>query len=85
MDLTSLREQIDAVDRELTALFLRRMALSDKIAAVKAAEGLPILQPERERQVLGAVCGQTPEALRPAVARLYGTIFALSRERQEER
>lgn len=85
MDLTNLREQIDAVDRELTALFLRRMALSDEIAAVKAAEGLPILQPERERQVLNAVCGQAPEELRPAVTRLYETIFALSRERQEER
>lgn len=85
MDLTNLREQIDAVDRELTALFLRRMALSDEIAAVKAAKGLSILQPERERQVLNAVCEQAPEELRPAVTRLYETIFALSCERQEER
>lgn len=85
MNLTTLREEMDAVDRELVALFLRRMELSERIAAVKAAEGLSVCQPKRERQVLAAVGEAAPPELRPYVTQLYETILALSRKRQEER
>ena len=85
MNLETLREQIDEIDHDLTALFLRRLAVADEIAAAKAARGLPIFQPERETAVLNAVCAEAPAELRPYLTQFYKTIFALSRQRQGER
>ena len=82
MELSELREEIDRIDAELTALFLRRMAVSGKIAAVKAAQGLPILNAAREAAVLDRVSADAPEDLKDAVRALYTEILRLSREYQ---
>lgn len=85
MNLEALRGQIDEIDRDLTALFLRRLAVANEIAAVKAAQGLPIFQSEREQAVLDTVCAGAPEELRPYLTQFYKTVFDLSRQRQGER
>ena len=51
-DLSSLRIQIDTVDRELLALLNRRAALALEVGEIKRAEGSPVFRPERERQVI---------------------------------
>lgn len=84
MDISALRDQIDAIDRELTALFLKRMAVSAAIGAYKKEQGLPIHVPQREQEIIGTVSHNSPEALAPYVARLYEEIFTLSRAYQEE-
>ena len=48
MELTDLRREMDAIDRELLALFARRMALSGEIAGLKKAAALPVFDPARE-------------------------------------
>ncbi len=40
-DMTTLRAQIDALDRDLIALFARRHALIDRAARIKRAQNLP--------------------------------------------
>ena len=45
MELSEIREKIDAVDDQLLDLFLQRMDLSDEVAAYKNAHHLPILNP----------------------------------------
>ena len=82
MELRELRTEIDTVDRELTALFLRRMEASGQIAEVKAAKGLPILNAAREAEVLDRVSASAPEELREYVRALYTEIMRLSREYQ---
>jgi chorismate mutase/prephenate dehydratase len=52
VDLSSLRTQIDTVDRELLALLNRRAALALEVGEIKRAEGSPVFRPERERQVI---------------------------------
>ena len=77
-ELQDLRREIDAIDRELVELFRRRMDVTAWVGEYKRARGVPVLDQERERQVLqnkGALAG---EALRPAVVTLYQTIMALS-------
>ena len=49
MELSEIREKIDAVDDQLLDLFLQRMDLSDEVAAYKNAHHLPILNKERDR------------------------------------
>ena len=83
MELSELREEINMIDTELTALFLRRMAVSKEIATVKAAQGLPILNAAREAAVLEKVSAAAPEDLKASVRALYTEIMRLSREYQK--
>ncbi len=50
--LLALREQIDAVDRELLALLNRRADLALHVGEIKKKEGSVVFRPEREAQVI---------------------------------
>lgn len=50
--LHALRDRIDQLDDELVALLGRRMFITREIGAVKEAHDIPVLQPERWRQIL---------------------------------
>ena len=65
MELSEIREKIDAVDEQLLDLFLQRMDLSDEVAAYKNAHHLPILNKERERAILAKVTEKSGERERP--------------------
>ena len=54
-DLKSLRERIDAIDRELLALLNRRATVASSIGELKRAEGSPAFRPEREAAVIDAL------------------------------
>lgn len=79
-DIKYLRGQIDTIDKQLVSLFQQRMEVSKAVAAYKIANGVPVLDPERERQVLEAKAAmvEDPE-LKPDVAKLYETIMSMSR------
>lgn len=51
-DLEFARKAIDEVDREMAALFERRMGAVREIAAFKAAHGMPVRDTAREQAVL---------------------------------
>ena len=82
MELKDLREQMDGVDKELLALFTRRMELSGEIAGYKRQHDLPVLDAARERQKLQDVAGQLPEAMQEYGMNLYSLLFELSRSYQ---
>lgn len=50
--LKEARETINRVDSEMARLFEERMDAVRKVAEYKAERGLPVLDPERERQVI---------------------------------
>ena len=83
-ELQDLRREIDAIDRELVELFRRRMDVTARVGAYKRSRGVPVLDQERERQVLQNKGELAGEALRPAVITLYQTIMALSRRQQRD-
>lgn len=83
MELSEIRTKIDAVDDQLLALFLERMALSEEVAAYKQANHLPILNKGREREILAKVTQQAGEKERYAY-HLFTTLFELARSRQAE-
>jgi chorismate mutase/prephenate dehydratase len=51
-DLDALRAEIDALDREIVGLLNRRARLALQIGKTKAQGGRPIIDAEREREVL---------------------------------
>ena len=83
MELSEIREKIDAVDDQLLDLFLRRMDLSEEVAAYKNEHHLPILNKERERAILAKVTERSGEKERYAY-HLFSTLFELARSRQAE-
>ena len=83
MELSEIREKIDAVDDQLLDLFLQRMDLSEEVAAYKNEHHLPILNKERERTILAKVTERSGEKERYAY-HLFSTLFELARSRQAE-
>ena len=53
-ELSDLRVEIQKTDKEMAALFEKRMRLAEGIIQNKKEKGLPILDPEREKQLLQA-------------------------------
>lgn len=79
-DIKYLRGQIDIIDRQMVSLFRQRMEVSKDVAAYKIANGVPVLDPERERQVLEAKAAMVEDPqLKTDVAKLYETIMSMSR------
>lgn len=83
-ELEDLRREIDGIDRQLVELFRQRMDVTRRVGEYKRAQGIPVLDQERERQVLQNKGELAGEGLRPAVITLYQTIMALSRRQQRD-
>ena len=80
--LAGLRRQLDDVDEQMTALLARRLALAGEIGRYKAAQGLPVLDEAREKEVLAQRGDLLPQR-RQQVERLFRLLMAESREEQE--
>lgn len=83
MELTEIRDKIDAIDEDLLKLFLERMALSEEVAAYKNAHHLPITNRQREREILAKVTAAAGAQERSAYY-LFSTLFRLSSAYQAE-
>ena len=83
MELSEIRTKIDAVDDQLLQLFLERMNLAEEVAAYKNEHHLPILNKQREREVLAKITEKAGDKERYAY-HLYSTLFELARSRQAE-
>ena len=84
-DLQETRLALDAVDRQIVALFEKRMTLARDVAEYKIARGMPVLDRSREEQVLQSRCGMLADPYwAPAVRELYEQIMALSRAEQQK-
>lgn len=83
-DLQSIRQELDAVDRELVKLFEQRMTLSRDVARYKLAHDMPVLDRSREAQVLDSRAAMLSDPYwAGAVRTLYETVMALSRAEQD--
>ncbi len=77
-DLTTLRSDIDQLNRELERLLIKRFALVKQVAAHKARTQQPVCDPQREAAILAQLGQRTPE-LQPALQAIFQTIMAQSR------
>ena len=80
MTIENWRDEIDRVDGELLQLLNRRAGLAVKVGAVKTGVGLPLCDPDREREVLARVCNDNDGPLDDqAVVRIFRRIIYESR------
>ena len=82
MDIQELRSQINEIDDQLRGLFLRRMETARQIGNYKRANGLPVMDAARERDILTRVGAGLEPPLDGFTRRLYRTLFDLSRTYQ---
>ena len=84
--LEAARIEIDAVDREIAALFVRRMRAVESVADYKRAHGLPILDAAREEAVIRKnEAFIEDEDLRPYYVEFLNHMMATSRHYQRAR
>ncbi len=82
-DLLELRDEIDAIDSEIVALYEKRMQISQEVAEYKMSIGKPVLDKEREQAKLASVASKVENPfLKHGVTELFEQIMAMSRKRQ---
>lgn len=79
--LLPVRNDIDRIDKQLLQLFIERMQCTERVAEIKRAAGIPVLNTAREQVILDRVRKEAGEFGDSAVA-LYSSIMAISRARQ---
>ena len=82
MGITELRSRIDAIDSQIVALYGQRMDTAAQIGAYKKEKGLPVLDTERERELLNKVGDQAGPENENGVRALFSMLMAQSRSRQ---
>lgn len=83
MDLTDMRNEIDEIDNQLTALLERRMNCSLKVAEIKRSEGLPVYHPGREQSIFEKVKAKS-EKYGDYFVEIYRLLMECSRAVQYE-
>ena len=83
MALEEIRKEIDRIDKQLLALFGQRMACAKKVAEIKAEKGLPVLNPQREEEILARVAREGGE-FGGAARVIFSTLMEVSRACQHE-
>lgn len=82
MELKTLRSEIDSVDRQLIELLEKRMDIAARIAAWKAAAGIPTLDTGREAEKLEAVRALCRPETADLIADVFQDVMAASRTYQ---
>jgi len=84
MDLSDWRQRIDALNLQLLELLNERAQCAQAIAEIKKKKMLPVLDEERERQVLESVVTRNQGPLPDdSVRRIFECIMAEHRRLEE--
>lgn len=84
-DLTTLRGEIDRIDRQIVDLFQQRMDVTEQVGKYKQSVGMAVLDRQREHEVLKAKTDLTDDPrMKTAVTLLYESIMGISRRQQRE-
>lgn len=81
MSLESLRKNIDTIDDQILDLFLKRLKCCEKIADIKIKSNIPILNEEREKEILNHIVAES-ENYSEETKQLFSEIMSISRDIQ---
>ena len=82
MDIQDYRAKIDQVDSELVRLYGERMEITKEIGRYKREHNLPVLDTERERNLLNRVGEMAGEENENGVRALFGFLMSQGRTSQ---
>lgn len=85
MDISDWRTKIDELDRKLVELLSQRAHAAHEIGKLKRGAGMPIYEPDRERNVFSNVRGVNAGPLPDRdLLRIYERIMDVMRQIQQE-
>ena len=84
MDLNDLRNDIDHIDEEILSLFVKRMVVCRDVALYKKENKLPVLQGNREEEVIRRIRKLSPEDLSDGSSVLFTNIMDISKSLQQQ-
>ena len=86
-ELAGCRSAIEELDLRIISLLAERVALGQRTAGLKRTAGLPILDPQREAEVIrrAVVAARAKDLPTEAVRQIFWHIVGLSRRVQEEK
>ena len=79
MNLEQLRKEIDTIDDTLVKAFAQRMDVVTRVAQAKKEQGLPTLDPAREREKLADIASKLAPELAQYGYALWSMLFEISR------
>ena len=83
--LEKQRAEIDVIDREIVALFERRMQVVVDVARIKKENGIAILDANREKEVIAKVQSYLKDDhLKEELAEAYETLMKVSKDYQQK-
>ncbi|MCL2264191.1 MAG: chorismate mutase [Defluviitaleaceae bacterium] len=82
MNLNELRKKIDGIDEQLLKLFEERMAVVAEVASCKKAEGLPVLNAQREEEKLNAFAEKASPEMKEYARNFCTSLLTLARRYQ---
>lgn len=84
-DLSEIRVEIDQVDGDIKALYMKRLSLAKEVAEYKMSVGKEVFDKKREEEKIQKICEDIDtEAIRIGVAGLFNRLMADSRRLQFE-
>ncbi|MBE6359610.1 MAG: hypothetical protein E7057_10255 [Lentisphaerae bacterium] len=83
--LENARSNIDRINGEIVSLLIERMNNVDLVAEYKAAHGLPVSVPEREKSILEKVSQLAGSEYAEDIVPVFQAIFAASCRREERK
>lgn len=84
MEISELRQQIDCIDKEMLALFEKRMQVSAKIAEYKRQNKLPVYDGKREREKIAKVTEEASLEMRDYAKNFMTELMDFSKCYQRE-
>ena len=84
-DLTDIRQRINQIDEQISALFLERMEAAADVAEYKRSTGKPVFDRARERDNIARASARVPESLASYAAVIESILMEASREAQYQR
>jgi chorismate mutase/prephenate dehydratase len=82
MDLTTLRQEIDAIDDELVSLFARRMGIVRQVGDYKRERNLAVLDAKREAEITEKATARVEGDIKGEAGMMMRSVIALSRAYQ---
>ncbi len=86
MPIDALRAEINGIDEHIIDLIAKRQQIAARMAQAKMAEGLPVRDEKRTREVLEHTYNYAVEkGIDPlSVQKIFGLLIAMSEEKQKE-
>lgn len=82
--LEDQRKRIDEIDGEILKLFCKRMETVGEVAKIKLDNGMPVLQPEREKDIIKRRGSEASPEMKEYAEELFTALMAISRNYQSK-